>query len=235
MRRPRESWSSCRSVSGSAVRKEVASQMRSMGAATQGELDSLRKRVRDLERATGMTASGRKKTVGAGRRPPLGRRRSPHDRLAQEDRGSEDEDDGVPSEVLERVVEGSGPVGRRRLDAELVRRGLAGSRAEAQEAVRAGHVTVRGAPATKSTTLVGTDEALVVGGAGTALRLSRRGEAGGRPRRVRDRSRRDATASMRGHPRADSPTVCCSAERDTSSRWTWATASSRGSSAPIPA
>jgi 23S rRNA (cytidine1920-2'-O)/16S rRNA (cytidine1409-2'-O)-methyltransferase len=54
-------------------------------------------------------------------------------------------------------------VDRRRLDAELVRRGLAGSQAEAQEAVRAGHVTVRGAPATKSTTLVGTDEALVVG------------------------------------------------------------------------
>jgi 23S rRNA (cytidine1920-2'-O)/16S rRNA (cytidine1409-2'-O)-methyltransferase len=55
-------------------------------------------------------------------------------------------------------------VGRRPLDAELVRRGLAGSRAEAQEAVRAGHVTVRGAPATKSTTLVRTDEALVVAG-----------------------------------------------------------------------
>jgi polyhydroxyalkanoate synthesis regulator phasin len=41
-----------------AVRKEVTSQMRSMGAATQDELDSLRKRVRDLERAAGMTASG---------------------------------------------------------------------------------------------------------------------------------------------------------------------------------
>jgi hypothetical protein len=51
-----------------AVRKEVASQMRSMGAATQGELDSLRRRVRDLERATGVTASGRKKT--AARKPP---------------------------------------------------------------------------------------------------------------------------------------------------------------------
>lgn len=46
-----------------AVRKEVASQMRSMGAATQGELDSLRRRVRDLERTTGMTASGREKTA----------------------------------------------------------------------------------------------------------------------------------------------------------------------------
>jgi polyhydroxyalkanoate synthesis regulator phasin len=46
-----------------AVRKEVTSQMRSMGAATQDELDSLRKRVRDLERAAGMTASGGRKTT----------------------------------------------------------------------------------------------------------------------------------------------------------------------------
>jgi polyhydroxyalkanoate synthesis regulator phasin len=43
-----------------AVRKEVSAQMRSMGAATQDELDALRRRVRDLERATGKTASGRK-------------------------------------------------------------------------------------------------------------------------------------------------------------------------------
>jgi polyhydroxyalkanoate synthesis regulator phasin len=45
------------------VRKEVTSQMRSMGAATQDELDSLRKRVRDLERAAGTTASGGRKTA----------------------------------------------------------------------------------------------------------------------------------------------------------------------------
>ncbi|MGH2679678.1 MAG: hypothetical protein ACRDG8_04235 [Actinomycetota bacterium] len=41
------------------VRHEVSQQMRSMGAATQDELDALRKRVRDLERTAGMTASGR--------------------------------------------------------------------------------------------------------------------------------------------------------------------------------
>ena len=41
------------------VRKEVSQQIHSMGAATQEELDALRKRVRDLERAAGMTASGR--------------------------------------------------------------------------------------------------------------------------------------------------------------------------------
>jgi 23S rRNA (cytidine1920-2'-O)/16S rRNA (cytidine1409-2'-O)-methyltransferase len=66
-------------------------------------------------------------------------------------------------------------VGRRRLDAELVRRGLAGSRAEAQEAVRAGHVTFRGAPATKSTTLVGSDEALAMAGPSRPF-VSRGGE-----------------------------------------------------------
>lgn len=43
---------------------------------------------------------------------------------------------------------------RRRLDAEIVRRGLAASRTEAQEAVRAGLVTVGGRPATKTSMLV---------------------------------------------------------------------------------
>ena len=66
-------------------------------------------------------------------------------------------------------------MGRRRLDAELVRRGLAGSRAEAQEAVRAGHVIVRGAPATKSTTLVGPDESLALAGPARPF-VSRGGE-----------------------------------------------------------
>ncbi len=42
-----------------AVRKEVVAQMRSMGVATQAELDALRKRVRDLERAAGGVASRR--------------------------------------------------------------------------------------------------------------------------------------------------------------------------------
>jgi 23S rRNA (cytidine1920-2'-O)/16S rRNA (cytidine1409-2'-O)-methyltransferase len=45
-------------------------------------------------------------------------------------------------------------VPRRRLDAELVRRGLAGSRTEAQAAIRDGKVTVRGRPAAKASTLV---------------------------------------------------------------------------------
>ena len=53
---------------------------------------------------------------------------------------------------------------RRRLDAELVRRGLAGSRAEAQEAVRAGLVLVGGTPATKAATMVADDEPVALSG-----------------------------------------------------------------------
>lgn len=41
------------------ISREIASQMKSMGVATQADLDALRKRVRDLERSAGMTASGR--------------------------------------------------------------------------------------------------------------------------------------------------------------------------------
>ena len=51
---------------------------------------------------------------------------------------------------------------RQRLDAELVRRGLARSRDHAQELIAAGRVSVAGASATKAATAVGTDVALVV-------------------------------------------------------------------------
>jgi 23S rRNA (cytidine1920-2'-O)/16S rRNA (cytidine1409-2'-O)-methyltransferase len=53
-------------------------------------------------------------------------------------------------------------VRRVRLDAELVRRGLARSREQAAELVAAGRVTVSGAPASKPATAVTPDAALVV-------------------------------------------------------------------------
>src|SRR5881396_2298324 len=55
-------------------------------------------------------------------------------------------------------------VTRRRLDAELVRRGLARTRTEAQDAVRNGLVVVGGRPASKPSTLVRADEALQLAG-----------------------------------------------------------------------
>jgi 23S rRNA (cytidine1920-2'-O)/16S rRNA (cytidine1409-2'-O)-methyltransferase len=56
-------------------------------------------------------------------------------------------------------------VPRRRLDAELVRRGLVGSRAEAEQVVRAGLVTVGGAPASTPAALVEPAEAVRVAAA----------------------------------------------------------------------
>jgi polyhydroxyalkanoate synthesis regulator phasin len=47
----------------SAIQDEIRDQMRQMGVATRDELDGLRKRVRDLERAAGMTASGRRRST----------------------------------------------------------------------------------------------------------------------------------------------------------------------------
>lgn len=64
---------------------------------------------------------------------------------------------------------------RRRLDAELVRRGLVSSRAEAQDAVRAGLVTVAGTRAEKPATMVATD-APVGMAAATKRFVSRGGE-----------------------------------------------------------
>jgi polyhydroxyalkanoate synthesis regulator phasin len=47
----------------SAIQDEIRDQMRQMGVATQEELDGVRKRVRELERAAGMTASGRRRAA----------------------------------------------------------------------------------------------------------------------------------------------------------------------------
>ena len=55
-------------------------------------------------------------------------------------------------------------MGRRRLDAELVRRGLAASRSQAQEAVIAGRVTVAGITATKAASLVADDAPVALSG-----------------------------------------------------------------------
>jgi polyhydroxyalkanoate synthesis regulator phasin len=50
------------------VRREITQQMKAVGVATQSDVDTLKKRVRDLERATGTTASGKKKATTRSRR-----------------------------------------------------------------------------------------------------------------------------------------------------------------------
>ncbi|HEX2195432.1 MAG TPA: TlyA family RNA methyltransferase [Actinomycetota bacterium] len=62
-----------------------------------------------------------------------------------------------------------------RLDAELVRRGLAGSRAEAKTAIEQGKVAVRGVPASRATTLVSPADPITLS-APAARFVSRGGE-----------------------------------------------------------
>ncbi len=64
---------------------------------------------------------------------------------------------------------------RRRLDAELVRRGLVGSRAQAVDAITTGRVTVGGSPTGAPARMVGADEAIHVAGGGPRF-VSRGGE-----------------------------------------------------------
>ena len=47
------------------VDREIQSQLATVGVASQKDLDAVKKRVRDLERAAGMTASGRKKATSS--------------------------------------------------------------------------------------------------------------------------------------------------------------------------
>ena len=52
------------------VRHEITEQLQHVGVATQKDLDALRKRVRELERAAGMTASGHGKTGAVASKKP---------------------------------------------------------------------------------------------------------------------------------------------------------------------
>ena len=147
--------------------------MAPMGVASQAELDALKKRVRELERAAGMTASGR----GTRTRPGQEDRRQ--EVLRQTDHGrspplARPPPRSATTATAPRRGRLADRMTRRRLDAELVRRGLAASRAEAQDAVRAGLVTVAGTPATKAATLVADDVPVDAGGARPAVRLARR-------------------------------------------------------------
>ena len=63
------------------VGREVQHQTKAVGLASQAELDALKKRVRELERAAGMTASGRKKSA-AKRSPKKSTARKPAARKA---------------------------------------------------------------------------------------------------------------------------------------------------------
>ena len=133
------------------VRGEVRDQLRQMGVATEEEVNALRKRVRDLERTARATGAAwrqedRPRSQRRPRRPPRASRRAPSRRPEKTDTAA-----GVT---------------RRRLDAELVRRGLDGN-AERRRARRwrPGSCRSPGVVASKPATMVADDAAIALLGA----------------------------------------------------------------------
>ena len=125
---------------------------------------------------------------------------------------------------------------RARLDAELVRRGLARSREQAGELVAAGRVTVAGQRAAKAATQVTRDAPISVADTGRAgVRLARRAQAGRGAGGVRPGGLTrggPAPAWTRARPPAGSPTCCCGPAPRTWWRPTSATGSWPGRCAP---
>ena len=119
----------------------------------------------------------------------------------QEDRGQEDpgqegrdEEDRGQEDRHGRIRHLSNAA-RRRLDTELVRRGLVATRTEALEAITSGLVVVSGTQADKAARLVAPNEPVVVLGPPGPLRQPRRREARRGPDPVRHR--RDGSARAR--------------------------------------
>ena len=72
------------SGSSTFIRGEIAEQMKAIGCGARStELDAVKKRVRELERAAGMTASGRARRL-EGHRPASRTDREAHDRQAHD-------------------------------------------------------------------------------------------------------------------------------------------------------
>ena len=121
---------------------------------------------------------------------------------------------------------------RRRLDAELVRRGLAPSREQARAAIEADRVTVDGAPATKPARMVGARPGAGRRRPGPALRRPRRREA----RAARSSASTSIVAGRRVldavRPPAASPTACSRRGAARSSRSTSAATSCTSGSGP---
>ena len=126
-----------------AMREEVVSQMASLGFATKKDLARLERKVDAMK-----SSLGREEGSGEEGGQEVGR-----EEVAGSDGQEGPREEGSSQEVV---------TARRRLDAELVRRGLAASREAAQRAIDAGLVTVGGAPAEKASRMVGAGEPVEV-------------------------------------------------------------------------
>ena len=197
------------------VQTEVKSQLKTIGVASRDEVDALRKRVRELERDQG------KKSDAQALPRPSGPTASGRDQAR-----------GVTSSRQRRAGLTPVAVARRRLDAELVRRGLVASRSRGARAPSAtGLVLGRRPLGDKPSTLVDADAPVELVGDRRRASSSRGGEKLDAALERFGRRRRRPDASTPAPRPAGSPTACSSEAPRTWSRSTSATDSSPGRSA----
>ena len=208
-----------------------------LGLATKNDLAALERRLRGAKPAAKApakkAADGDQKPAEEGARPRRPREEGAGEEgcRAEEQRRQEGaaKKAGSAAKPPCQASALSGAV-RRRLDVELVRRGLAPSRTRAVDVIVAGRVCVSGALATTAARQVDAAEAIVVTpeAVGTRLRLARWHEARGRARRVRASTSTDGARSTSARRPVVSPTACCAAVPRTWSRSTSGAVSSRG-------
>ena len=129
------------------VRQEIQRQVQAVGIATKDDLVKLEAKLAQADeggREESAAKSATKNAKKAAKKKSDTAKQSTEAASARRRREEDSEEDGEVGLGRRRVV--LGPL-RRRLDAELVRRGLVPSRARAVEVIDAGLVTVGGAPA----------------------------------------------------------------------------------------
>ena len=139
------------------VRTEVIGQLGSLGLATKADLAKLE---RKLDAAVRASKPGAAKKTGQSDKKATAKKATAKKATAKKSDGQEERRQEVGHQeggCVQGVTKA-----RRRLDAELLRRGLAETREAAQQLVVSGQVTVGGAPADKSSRLVAADEPIVV-------------------------------------------------------------------------
>ena len=192
------------------VRSEVREQIKRLGLVSEQDLAKLEKRLGlkapAEEEGGGQEGSGQEEGGG---QEGTGQEEGRGQEGDREEEGDRQEGPGQADHGQEGRCGELTATTRRRLDAELVRRGLAPSREQARAAIDAGRVTVDGAPATKPAHMVSPGQAVAVRGPGPRY-VGRGGEKlAAALDALRDPGDGPAASSTPGRRPAGSPTACC--------------------------
>ncbi|MCZ7531000.1 MAG: S4 domain-containing protein [Acidimicrobiia bacterium] len=165
------------------IQRQLQRQLRQIGIATQDDIHRLEAEIGSSS-TTSSKKSAKKKAAGrsrqeagqeAGEEEVIGQEAGEEEVIGQkagQEAGEEEDRRQEAGQEVDRAPLTSRTTVRRRLDKELVRRGLVSSRTEGAEAIAAGRVLVGGAPAAKAARLVAAGEPIQLSpGVGSSCRV----------------------------------------------------------------